>query len=102
MKKYGYYILCDDVYSGNLLEALRSDSKCGSSEVLASSMCEELTQSRRGFFIVTAFDQDCFLNSNECLLNVRIVVRFILECRYHRKCFGVSVMLDKPEEKHIL
>ncbi len=90
-------LLCDDVYSGDLLEALNDHSQRSTTEVLVGATREKVPDRRfpRG---CTRLSGDSFLDTQIGLLYRRICVVFVFKRTNDRQRFCIATLLRKPSK----
>lgn len=89
--------LCDDVYSGDLLEALNDHSQRSTTEVLVGATREKVPD-RRFPGGCTRLSGDSFLDTQIGLLYRRICVVFVFKRTNDRQRFGIATLFCKPNK----
>lgn len=90
-----YSIVCDQINSGDLLEALHDDAQECSAEVLGPAVGEDLAE-RRGVATTVRLGRDGFPNADVRLLHSRIRMRLPVERGDDSESFSVTPMLGQP------
>lgn len=88
-------IVGNQVYAGNLLEALHYHTQERTAEILGASSGEDLAQ-RRAIVTEVRLHRNCLPNSVVRLVHTLVRVGLAFERGDDRQCFGVTPVLSKP------